>query len=103
MAIETDMSELLTSLAAAFSYSLLFDFDWLVVLMINEHLTVVALSNWAFERNVSLTICSDFPSRLTNRLFLTPGNYPYELMSYPCRILLMELPAFQRSAVHFGH
>ena len=36
--------------------------------------SVVALSNWAFEGNVSLTVCSDFPSLLTKRLVLTPGK-----------------------------
>ena len=37
MAIGTDVSELLTSVATDYSYSLLYEFDWLIVQMVNEN------------------------------------------------------------------
>ena len=37
--------------------------------------SVVALSNWVFEGNVSLTVCRVFPLLLTKRLILTPGKF----------------------------
>ena len=37
MAIGTDVSERLTSVAADNTYSLLYEFDWLIVQMVNEN------------------------------------------------------------------
>ena len=37
IAFGTDVSELLTSVTANYSYSLLYEFDWLIVQMVNEN------------------------------------------------------------------
>ena len=70
--IGTDISEFLTSVAAELSHTLLFEFNRLIVQMVNENLIGCCLFKLYFCGNVTLTVCSDFPSLLTNRLLLTP-------------------------------
>ena len=103
MAFGTDMSELLTSVAADYSCSLLYEIDWLIVQMVNQNPVGCCLSNWAFEGNVSLTVCSDYLAVVTNRLILTPGKSSVRADVMSERILQKKLLLLRRCAVHFCH